>query len=142
MKIKENKEKIGYLIGGGITTLVNYLVFSGGYMLEIPTVVNNTLAWCVAVVCAYAINTTFVFKIHKSKESLGQFVSLRLITLMIENTLLVLLQLGVGVPLLISKMSVSVITVIGNYVLCKYKIFKEGMKDEREKNIDHSCTVL
>ncbi len=142
MKIKENKEKIGYLIGGGITTFVNYLVFSGGYILGIPTVVNNTLAWCVAVVCAYIINATYVFKIHKNKEAFGQFASLRLLTLMIENILLILLQLGIGVPLLISKVFVSVITVIGNYVLCKYKIFKEEIKDEREKNTDHSCTVL
>ncbi|GAB5617243.1 hypothetical protein JCM31739_20680 [Faecalimonas canis] len=50
---------------------------------------------------------------------------MRLVTLLIENILLYICIQQLLLHSLISKLIVSVITVLANYVLCKYAIFTE-----------------
>ena len=47
-------------------------------------------------------------------------------TLVVETILLYLMVDFAGFGNMISKVLVSVITVVLNYVACKYRIFKEG----------------
>ena len=56
---------LSYLFFGGLTTLVNYLVYLPCYnWLQISASVSNAIAWGFAVTFAFLTNKPFVFKSH------------------------------------------------------------------------------
>ncbi len=127
-----------YLITGGMTTAVNYVIYFGLFIAAGRSVAGgtggaadsafslaaNSLAWLGAVIFAYVANRRFVFQSENSilHESI-QFALLRFASLTVENILLYLLLTLMAMPNAAAKISVSVITVILNYAACKYKIF-------------------
>lgn len=124
MKLK--RELITYLISGGVTTGVNYLLYAGLLALHTPYLTANSAAWTGAVLTAYALNRQWVF--HSKKHITGElasFAALRFLTLLVENILLWLFISRMGTAAFPAKLIVSVVTVIGNYVLCKFGIFKK-----------------
>lgn len=124
--MKSNKELIIYLICGGLTTAVNYMLYTGLLLLHLPYLSSNSAAWAGAVLTSYFLNRRLVFHSQKRISSeLASFVWLRFMTLLLENLLLWLFISRIRLTPLPAKAVVSVVTVIGNYVLCKYKIFKK-----------------
>lgn len=127
-----------YLITGGMTTAVNYVIYFGLFIAAGRSVAGgtggaadsafslaaNSLAWLGAVIFAYFANRRFVFQSENSiLHEFIQFALLRLVSLTVENILLYLLLTLMAMPNAAAKISVSVITVILNYAACKYKIF-------------------
>ncbi len=127
-----------YLITGGMTTAVNYVIYFGLFIAAGRSVAGgtggaadsafslaaNSLAWLGAVIFAYFANRRFVFQSENSiLHEFIQFALLRLASLTVENILLYLLFTLMAMPNAAAKISVSVITVILNYAACKYKIF-------------------
>ena len=115
------KEFISYGIVGVMTTLVNYIVYC--------------IAWMVAVIFAYFSNRKVVF--HSSndmKKECIEFFGLRFMTLLVENLLLAICIDGVHISNLLSKILVSVITVLANYFLCKSHIFSKKEEMLYEQN--------
>ena len=56
---------LSYLFFGGLTTVVNYLVYLPAYnVLGLSAAVSNILAWVAAVAFAFLTNKPFVFKSH------------------------------------------------------------------------------
>lgn len=124
--MKMKRELITYLISGGVTTGVNYLLYAGLLALHIPYLAANSAAWAGAVLTAYALNRQWVFHSKKLIASeLSSFAALRFLTLLVENMLLWLLISRMGTAAFPAKIIVSVVTVVGNYVLCKFGIFKK-----------------
>lgn len=124
--MKLNKELLMYLISGGITTGVNYLLYAGLLYLHLPWLVSNTIAWTGAVLTAYALNRRWVFRSkNRILAEFTSFAGVRFLTLLAENALLWLLIDILNTGAFPSKLFVSVITVLGNYILCKYGIFKK-----------------
>ena len=81
----------------------------------------------IAVLFAFGANRRLVFKSEGViGKQLIRFTSLRLMTLVLENILLLLLIDVVGIMTMAAKILVSVVTVILNYFACKYHIFREG----------------
>lgn len=135
-KSKESTEKASYLFFGGMTTLINWLV----YVLHIQVfglsmTASNVIAWIWAVTFAFAANKRWVFKDHDWKSSVvvpqvGVFLSARLVTGLIDIVGVPLLffaglnQSILGVEGFAAKMVISVIVVILNYVLSKKFVFK------------------
>ena len=112
---------------GGMTTGVNYIIYIGLMALSVNYLMANTIAWLGAVTFAYFANREVVFHSKGDrKQEFLQFFSLRAATLVIENLLLLLLVDFIGAGSLVSKILVSVITVVLNYFACKYSIFKQG----------------
>ena len=75
---------------------------------------------------AYYTNKKYVFKSsNESKKEFVSFVLLRLVTLLVETGCLSLLIDLLHIQPMISKIVVSFITIISNYVLCKFKVFKK-----------------
>lgn len=125
MKIK--KELFTYLISGGITTGVNYLLYGGLLLIHIPWLGANSIAWAGAVLAAYTLNRKWVFhSSHRILPELISFTGVRFLTLLTENILLLLLIDLAGAAPFPAKLAVSVVTVLGNYVLCKYGIFSHS----------------
>lgn len=127
-----------YLITGGMTTAVNYIIYFGLFIAAGRSVAGgtggaadsafslaaNSLAWLGAVIFAYVANRRFVFQSENSiLHEFIQFALLRFASLTVENILLYLLLTLMAMPNAAAKISVSVITVILNYAACKYKIF-------------------
>lgn len=124
--MKMKRELITYLISGGVTTGVNYLLYAGLLALHIPYLAANSAAWAGAVLTAYALNRQWVF--HSKKHIAGElasFAALRFLTLLVENMLLWLLISRMDTAAFPAKLIVSVVTVVGNYVLCKFGIFRK-----------------
>lgn len=130
---KDLIELIRYVVVGGLTTLVNFIIYFLCISVHIQYLFANTIAWLFAVLFAYAMNKKFVFKSAENDKKVEfiKFLSLRAITLVLENLLLFLFVELLKVNQNFSKIVVSILTVIGNYVFCKYMIFKNVEVIER-----------
>lgn len=124
--MKQSKELFTYLLSGVLTTAVNYMIYGGFLFLHIPWLAANSIAWGGAVLTAYALNRRWVFHSQNQvKTELISFAGLRFLTLLTENFLLWFLIHLMDMGPLPAKLLVSIVTVLGNYVLCKYGIFKK-----------------
>ncbi len=155
------KEVIMYLIFGVLTTVVSWLTyalftkiipdFSIGSFTDMKIAVANVLSWICAVVFAFITNKLWVFDSKSWKFSLVMkelwlFVVARLLTGVIEWVgvpLLVMAGLNqtiFGIEGMVSKVLVSVIVVILNYVFSKLIVFRkkkntpEQIADKRKSN--------
>lgn len=127
MKKLQESQIVRYIMTGGMTTGINYIIYIGLMALSVTYLMANTIAWLGAVTFAYFANREVVFHSKGDrKQEFLQFFSLRAATLVIENLLLLLLVDFIGAGSLVSKILVSVITVVLNYFACKYSIFKQG----------------
>lgn len=136
------KEIIMYLIMGGLTTLVSwgtYTLFA--FILPIKNqdflvLTANALSWLFAMTFAYITNKIWVFESrswekHFLMKEFGMFVSARLLTGIFEVVAVPgLVWLGCnqtifGVPGMLSKVIVSIIVVLLNYVFSKLFIFRK-----------------
>ncbi len=122
----DTKEMLSYVFVGGMTTLVNYVVYFILLKIHSHWLIANSISWFFAVLFAYYTNKRYVFKSkNEVKKEFISFVLLRFMTLLIENVCLYLLIDLMNIQPMISKILVSFITILSNYVLCKFKIFKE-----------------
>lgn len=137
--MKKLKELINYGIVGLMTTGINYAIFIALIdMKPSGLIFANTIAWIGAVLFAYFANKKYVFKTKGNKKvEISKFFGLRLVTLLIENGLLVMLVDNAGLNTLLSKILVSVATIIGNYVFCKYSVFKDNGPKDKENHISN-----
>ncbi len=134
------QEIVNYLIAGVLTTIVSLAIYYGLTF----TVLNpdnpfllqaaNVLSWIGAVVFAYFINRSFVFKSERNdrwKEFI-EFVLGRVGTLLMDMGTMFLLVTVMGVNDKIAKLVVQVIVTVGNYVISKIFVFKKraGKSDE------------
>ena len=120
---------ISYLFFGGLTTLVNFLVYIPLYnWMHISATVSNAIAWVFAVAFAYLTNKPFVFKSHDWSAKtvipeLSKFVGCRIGSGVLETAIIF-----VAVDLLcwngnIMKVITSVLVVILNYIGSKWLVF-------------------
>lgn len=125
-KKKNLIELINYVVVGGLTTLVNFVVYFFCTHVQLHYLIANVIAWVFAVLFAYIANRKYVFKSegNDQKAEFIQFVSLRAVTLIVESLLLFVCIQMLSMNENIAKIIVSIVTVIGNYVFCKFMIFK------------------
>ncbi len=133
MDIKKSQiqELFWYGVFGVLTTVLNIFLF---WLLcticGIHYMVSNVIAWIVCVAFAFVTNKLFVFKSKSWQQNLwikecAEFVESRLFTGVIECV-----GLFIAVSLLkfdkdISKVVITVIVIILNYVLSKCIVFKK-----------------
>ena len=126
-----NRETIGYIIFGVLTTLVDYVAFYiFHYKAGWSEVVSNTIAWILAVAFAYITNKLFVFeaKADNIKALLMEIISFsgaRVATLILTDIFLLFAKY-IGMEAMIAKIIISVAVVIINYFLSKIFIFKKN----------------
>ena len=124
-----------YLVVGGATTVVNFVVYSFLVYFSITGIlVANAIAWCVAVLFAFFANKHFVFGSHDYKDFLKEFY-LFVLARGLSGVFEIfapsgLIYLGLdtsffGIEGFWAKFVVSVFVVIANYFFSKYLIFKD-----------------
>lgn len=132
--MKDKKELLRYIIVGGVTTTINFMIYYFFiYVVDMHYIGANVIAWIGAVLFAYDMNKEYVFQKGSDYDvkELISFFSLRFITLLIESLLLYIFISIFMINDMLSKIVVSIITVLANYIFCKYMIFrKEDCNEE------------
>lgn len=122
---------ISYLFFGGLTTVVNYLIYVPCVeWLHWSAGVSNIAAWVVAVAFAFLTNKPFVFKSHDwswkvTWPELTKFVGCRVASGVLET---VIISVTVDFLLwnsIIMKLITSVIVIILNYIGSKLLVFRK-----------------
>ena len=129
--LKKYEEVISYLFFGGLTTLVNYIVYLPCYNLfHLSGALSNAIAWVVAVAFAYVTNKPFVFKSHDWSAKtvipeVTKFVSCRIGSGLLETAAIFVLVDCLCWNGNIIKLLTSVLVVILNYIASKLLIFRK-----------------
>ena len=155
------KEIINYLFFGGCTTVVNFVsYYIPSNLLGIDEIVSNIIAWIVSVLFAYITNKLWVFESKSWSptvllKEIGTFVASRGVTGVIEIVTVPLLvkttfdnlfyniieKIGLSMQILFtdgiySKIVVSFIIVVLNYVFSKLFVFKNKKDDNKKEDTE------
>ena len=127
----QHRSMWAYLVFGGLTTLVNLVLFGGlTGLFNCPYLISNVIAWFGSVLFAYVTNRRWVFNSSATTlaarvKEVASFFWYRALSLGVDE-----LIMFVGVTLLagntlIVKIIDQVIIVLINWVFSKYLIFKK-----------------
>lgn len=131
--MKKYEEIIVYLIVGVINTIVSWAAwFLCAYtILDAQVVWQNIvlsiISWVVGVVAGYFMNRIWVFKSHEPNllKEFSQFAGGRVATWVLDSVMMVLMVNVMKINEAFSKIFVSVLVMIGNYVISKFFVFKK-----------------
>ena len=124
------RELIVYVIFGGLTTVVSWGSYYPLRFVNVDNQLAQWISWAAAVAFAFVVNKLFVFR-DRDKTAAGlarqiwQFVSVRIASGVLEWLLMLLFVELIKIPDGISKIVVSVVTVIVNYIASKLLIFRK-----------------
>ena len=125
------EELILYVFFGGLTTLVNIVVYwFCADVLHIYYLISNAFAWVLAVLFAYVTNRTWVFKSKKRGVSaiireIMLFVSGRILSGLGDTLIMFICVSVLMLPGLVAKIAANVFVVIFNYIFSKLIIFRK-----------------
>ena len=129
--VQKHWDILSYLFFGGLTTVVNYLVYLPCYnLLNLSAAASNAIAWAVAVAFAYLTNKPFVFRSHDWSmktvvPELTKFVTCRIGSGLLETGILFLCVDLWAWNGNVWKLITSVLVVILNYIASKLLVFKK-----------------
>jgi len=135
---KRQREIISYLFFGGLTTLVNFVVYIFFvHIIGSGITVSNAIAWVAGVLFAFVTNKLWVFqsKSWMAKQVLreaGTFLGARIATGVLDMAGVPLLfYIGLRYPLFgiegfMAKSIITVLVIILNYVFSKAFVFRSG----------------
>lgn len=124
------REVFMYLLFGGLTTVINIVVYYLCTLINIPTGISTTIAFIVSVLFAYVTNRKWVFQSKaKGKEifnEIWKFFSVRIGTYFIDLGLMILLVDKLEWNGLLCKVLVNILVIILNYIASKLIVFKKN----------------
>ena len=128
---KAHKEVLLYLLFGGLAFVVSigtYAFFN--VTVGINELVANILSWIITVAFAFFTNRVWVF--NAPTESVTEFIKQtisffggRVITLVIEEVILLLFITILRFPSMPVKVVAQVVVIVLNYVISKVLVFKK-----------------
>lgn len=127
--LRQHREIVSYVFWGGMTTLVNYVVyFLLTRQFDVYYAYANVAAWAAGVLFAYFVNKLFVFRSAgwgwKALRELWQMVAARIFSGLLEQGILMLFVEALHCNDAVVKLIANVVVVIVNYILSKWIIFK------------------
>lgn len=123
------KEVLLYLIFGGLTTLVNIVVYAlCTKLFYINWEISNIVAWILSVLFAYVTNRKYVFesKSNNIVKEMTSFFGFRLLSFVLDMGFMYLFVDMIRMNDMFAKIIVQVIVIVLNYVFSKLFIFKKG----------------
>jgi len=136
------KELILYLIVGGGTTVVDWIIFTvfalfvppigGEFVRKIsPNILAYAVAWLGAVIFAYILSRLFVFEQtgEKITTQFPKFFGSRVMTLVISIVGDIILSGLLDMNPFIAKAIISIAVIILNYVTSKLLVFKKKKEE-------------
>lgn len=127
---EKHEEIISYLIFGGLTTLVNLVVFFAfDTLLGFQYLIANAISIAVSIIFAFFTNKKYVFKsetltVRAWLKEFSLFCSFRLISAGFDMLSMWILIGGLQLDSNLSKLVTQFIVVLLNYFFSKWFIFK------------------
>ena len=128
---KKYKEAIDYLFWGGVAFVLSMVLFYlFANVMGIYEQFANILSWIICVIFTYITNRTFVFQskvkgIKNIFKEFKDFVTARLLTLVMENVILFVMIDLLTINNMIAKLVGQFVVIVSNYILSKLWIFKK-----------------
>lgn len=125
------REAILYIVFGGATTGVNFVVFwLCKWLLPTTPTTNNAIAWAMSVTFAYIVNKLFVFNSRNTAPrvvlvELTSFVGARFISGFAETLAIYVFVEKLGANDMLVKVIAAVIVVLLNYIFSRLIVFKK-----------------
>ena len=124
------REVLSYLFFGGLTTLVNILVFFLLRYFNFHLYLSNLIAWLVAVLFAFVTNKLYVFgsKSDDKKKNLKELIAFficRIISLGVDMGAMYLLLQVINSSEVFAKIMTNILVIILNYLFSKLIIFRK-----------------
>lgn len=129
--IEQRRDILSYLFFGGLTTLVNYLVYYPFLnWVHLSAALSNGIAWVVAVAFAYLTNKPFVFQSHDWSAKtvwpeLSKFVGSRFASGLLETVIIAVTVDFLAWDGNVMKIITNVLVVILNYAASKLLVFRK-----------------
>jgi putative flippase GtrA len=116
-----------FAVVGVINTLVDYGVFlSGYYLLGLPLIPANVLAWLVAVSGSYVMNSFVTFAAESGRtlrwRAYGAFVAAGIVGVIANTATLVIASLWIPVPA--AKLAAIAASFVVNFSLSHFVVFR------------------
>lgn len=139
--LERYREMIKYIIAGGCTTAVNWIIYSA-LAGAAGITAANAAAWSVSVIFAFFVNKLLVFEskgtdVKTVAAEAASFLGARIISGLMEIFVpAFLFDAGLDMQLFgieggIAKLSVSAAVIVLNYLFSKLVIFKKEKKGGR-----------
>lgn len=123
------KSIILYILFGGLTTLVNVVVYFACYCLKFSTPASTLTAWIISVLFAYITNRKYVFGskmsgIKKVFKEVSNFFLSRLATGLLDLAVMLVFVDILNFNGMLIKVISNIVVIILNYILSKFLVFK------------------
>ena len=123
------QETLAYLLIGGLTTLVGFLIYIP-LSRWMSILIANVISWIGAVLFAFIMNKAFVFEneawdLGSVARQGAAFAGMRLLTLGAEELCLFVFSEKLGLNSIAVKVVAQIVVVILNYVFSKRIIFRK-----------------
>ena len=130
-----NYETVSYIIFGVLTTLIDWLVYTGLGLINADYVLKTVLSWTAAVLFAYITNKLFVFRKNNFDfiiivKEMALFFFSRIVSLGVNVLGMYSMFDLMGINEYISKAFLSVLVVILNYIFSKIFVFTSESKNK------------
>lgn len=131
--LKKYREQVMYVIFGGLTTLVNMVIYyCVNGVMGMATVPSTALAQVAAVAFAYVTNRRYVFRstargARAILREMGSFFACRAASFFLDIGIMWVSVDLLCWPNMLMKIVSNVIIVVVNYLASRLLIFKRGM---------------
>ncbi len=142
LHLSKYKEQIMYLVVGGGTTAIDWIVFTLLVFLlpdlshlpffdRFPNAIEYTAAWTAAVLFAYWASKHFVFESAKKEGTIQffKFIASRVLTLILSLVGDFFLTGMLKMNEFIAKLIISVLVIIINYITSKLLVFNKKSEE-------------
>ena len=124
-----HKPVLLYLLFGGLTTLISIGAFILLLWVGFDALLANVLSWVLAVSFAYLTNRAWVFAsqartVKEIFKEAGSFFGGRLLTLAIEEMLILVFVTYLALDAALIKVSAQILVLLLNYLISKLMVFR------------------
>ncbi len=126
------KEILLYLFFGGLSFIISISTYAAfNIAMGLNELIANILSWVITVMYAFLTNRVWVFRsptngIIEFIKQMLYFYSGRIITLVIEELILLVFITMLGFNSILIKTIAQIVVIVLNYVISKLMIFKKG----------------
>ena len=135
---KKHREKLLYLIFGGLTTLVDWVIsfslyYFWGAQIEVGPIlvhVADAIAWVSAVAFAYVTNRIWVFEsrtkgFQRILQEIVSFAGGRVLTFLMQEGIVAVFVTWLGMNKYVIRVVAAVLVIVANYFISKLIVFRK-----------------
>lgn len=111
---------------GILNTIITIIIFNVLRVIGMNMIIANSIGYICGMINSYFWNNKWVFKSNsKDMITIGKFIVVNVITMFINNFILILLVQNMGINEVISQGAALVLTIVINFVGNKLWTFNE-----------------